>query len=111
MQRYQATGRVISKDKVATYADGSRVVKIALLCEDSYVSASGEKHIKDVIYIAMWNRKADVSKYINVGDELYIEGKLTSFTHKVMLKSIHTLEVAVSLFHFIMPRKMGNEAV
>lgn len=105
MQRIIAIGTVTSKGEFAKLPDGSRMAKITLTCDDEYTSASGEKHIQEELPLVMWNRKADMAKYINIGDKMFVEGKLKSTTIKVRFRHIRTTEVIVNSFDFISQRR------
>ena len=105
MQRVIAIGTIISKGEFVKMPDGSRMAKLTLSCEDEYVSVSGEKHIQEELPIVMWNRKADMSKYINLGDKLFVEGRLKSTMIKVRFRNIRSTEIIVNSFDFLSPRR------
>ena len=105
MQRVIAIGTVSSKGELAKMPEGTRMAKLTLSCEDENVPVSGEKHIQEELPIVMWNRKADMSKYINIGDKLFVEGRLKSTMIKVRFRNIRSTEVVVNSFDFLSPRR------
>ena len=78
--KVQLIGNLGNNPEVITLESGKKLAKFSIATNDSYRNASGEK-ITDTQWhnVIAWNKTAEiVEKYLNKGNEVAVEGKLTS---------------------------------
>lgn len=78
--KVQLIGNLGNNPEVITLDSGKKLVKFSIATNDSYKNSQGEK-ITDTQWhnIIAWNKTADIiENYITKGDEVAIEGKLTT---------------------------------
>ena len=78
--KVQLIGNLGSQPEVITLESGKKLAKFTMATNENYKNASGEK-ITDTQWhniIAWGNTAKIIEDYVNKGDELAIEGKLTS---------------------------------
>jgi len=78
--KVQLIGNLGNQPEVITLESGKKLAKFTMATNDSYKNAQGEK-ITDTQWhnIIAWGNTAQIiEQYVNKGEELAIEGKLTS---------------------------------
>jgi len=78
--KVQLIGNLGSQPEVITLDSGRKLAKFTMATNDSYKNAQGEK-ITDTQWhnIVAWGNTAQIiEQYVNKGEEVAIEGKLTS---------------------------------
>ena len=78
--KVQLIGNLGTQPEVITLESGKKLAKFTMATNDSYKNAQGEK-ITDTQWhnIIAWGNTAQIiEQYVNKGEELAIEGKLTS---------------------------------
>jgi len=78
--KVQLIGNLGTQPEVITLESGKKLAKFSMATNDSYKNAQGEK-ITDTQWhnIIAWGNTAQIiEQYVNKGEELAIEGKLTS---------------------------------
>lgn len=78
--KVQLIGNLGTQPEVITLESGKKLAKFTMATNDSYKNASGEK-ITDTQWhnIIAWGNTAQIiEQYVNKGEEVAIEGKLTS---------------------------------
>lgn len=78
--KVQLIGNLGSQPEVITLESGKKLAKFTMATNDSYKNAQGEK-ITDTQWhnIIAWGNTAQIiEQYVNKGEEVAIEGKLTS---------------------------------
>jgi len=82
--KVQLIGNLGNNPEVITLESGKKLAKFSIATNDSYRNASGEK-ITDTQWhnIITWNKTAEiVEKYLTKGNEVAVEGKLTSRSYE-----------------------------
>jgi len=82
--KVQLIGNLGNNPEVITLESGKKLAKFSIATNDSYRNASGEK-ITDTQWhnVIAWNKTAEiVEKYLNKGNEVAVEGKLTSRSYE-----------------------------
>jgi len=78
--KVQLIGNLGNQPEIITLESGKKLAKFTMATNDSYKNAQGEK-ITDTQWhnIIAWGNTAQIiEQYVNKGEELAIEGKLTS---------------------------------
>jgi single-strand DNA-binding protein len=78
--KVQLIGNLGNQPEVITLDSGKKLAKFTMATNESYKNAKGEK-VTDTQWhnIIAWGNTAQIiEKYVNKGEELAIEGKLTS---------------------------------
>jgi single-strand DNA-binding protein len=78
--RVQLIGNLGNTPEVINLESGSKLVKFSLATNETYKNTQGDK-VTDTQWhtIIAWNKTADIiEKYLEKGDKVAIEGKLTS---------------------------------
>ena len=82
--RVQLIGHLGQDPEVLTLESGKKLAKFSLATNDYYYNKSGDK-IEDTQWhnIVAWGKTADIiEKYVNKGQEVAIDGKLTSRSYE-----------------------------
>jgi len=82
--KVQLIGNLGNNPEVITLESGKKLAKFSVATNESYKNASGEK-ITDTQWhnVVAWNKTAEiVEKYLVKGNEVAIEGKLTSRSYE-----------------------------
>ena len=82
--KVQLIGNLGNNPEVITLESGKKLVKFSIATNDSYRNANGEK-ITDTQWhnVIAWNKTAEiVEKYLTKGNEIAVEGKLTSRSYE-----------------------------
>ncbi len=82
--KVQLIGNLGNNPEVITLESGKKLAKFSIATNDSYKNASGEK-ITDTQWhnVIAWNKTAEiVEKYLTKGNEIAVEGKLTSRSYE-----------------------------
>ena len=82
--KVQLIGNLGNNPEVITLESGKKLAKFSIATNDSYRNASGEK-ITDTQWhnVIAWNKTAEiVEKYLSKGNEVAVEGKLTSRSYE-----------------------------
>ena len=78
--KVQLIGNLGSNPEIITLDGGKKIAKFSIATNESYKNAQGEKVTDTQWHNAVaWNKTADIiEKYLEKGNEVAIEGKLTS---------------------------------
>jgi single-strand DNA-binding protein len=78
--KVQLIGNLGNDPEIITLDSGKKLVKFSLATNESYKDANGEKHTKTEWHnLVAWNKTAElIENYVKKGQEIAIEGKLTS---------------------------------
>ena len=82
--KVQLIGNLGNDPEIITLESGKKLAKISLATNESYKNAQGEK-VKDTQWhsVVAWNKTAEiVEKYLQKGNEVAIEGKLTTRSYE-----------------------------
>jgi len=82
--KVQLIGNLGNNPEVITLESGKKLAKFSIATNESYKNANGEK-ITDTQWhnVVAWNKTAEiVEKYLVKGNEVAIEGKLTSRSYE-----------------------------
>ena len=82
--KVQLIGNLGNNPEVITLESGKKLAKFSIATNDSYRNASGDK-ITDTQWhnVITWNKTAEiVEKYLVKGNEVAVEGKLTSRSYE-----------------------------
>jgi len=84
--RVQLIGNIGKEAEVITLDSGKKLAKFSIATNDYYYDNKGEK-VQDTQWhnVIAWEKKAEIiENYVNTGDEIAIEGKLThrSYEHQ-----------------------------
>ena len=82
--KVQLIGNLGNNPEVLTLESGKKLAKFSIATNESYRNASGEK-ITDTQWhnVIAWNKTAEiVEKYLTKGNEVAVEGKLTSRSYE-----------------------------
>ncbi|WP_339659359.1 single-stranded DNA-binding protein [uncultured Polaribacter sp.] len=82
--KVQLIGNLGSNPEIITLESGKKLAKFSLATNESYKNAQGEKVIDTQWHnIVVWNKTAEiVEKYLVKGNEVAIEGKLTTRSYE-----------------------------
>jgi len=78
--KVQLIGRVGNTPEVIQLESGKKLSKFTMATNDSYKNANGDK-VEDTQWhnLVVWSKLTEVvEKYVKKGDELVVEGKLTT---------------------------------
>lgn len=78
--KVQLIGNLGNDPEIITLESGKKLAKLSIATNESYKNAQGEK-ITDTQWhnVVAWNKTAEIiEKYLKKGNEIAIEGKLTS---------------------------------
>ncbi|KOY51557.1 single-stranded DNA-binding protein [Polaribacter dokdonensis] len=78
--KVQLIGNLGNNPEIITLDSGKKLAKFSIATNESYKNANGEK-VTDTQWhnIVAWNKTADIiERYLQKGNEVAIEGKLTS---------------------------------
>jgi len=107
--KVQLIGNLGNDPEIVTLESGNKVAKFSIATNESYRNAKGEKVDRtEWHYVVAWNGIAElVEKYLAKGNEVAIEGKLTSrsYDDKDGVKKYITEVVANELL--LLGRKKG----
>ena len=73
-------GHIGTDPETKEFERGKKVTRLSLATNDEYKNAKGEK-VKDTVWhnLVMWGKTATIAeKYLEKGNEIAIEGRLTS---------------------------------
>ncbi|WP_139957305.1 single-stranded DNA-binding protein [Flavicella sediminum] len=78
--KVQLIGHLGNDPEIINLESGKKLAKFSLATNDSYTNANGEKVDSTEWHnLVMWNKTAEVvEKYLKKGQEIAIEGKLTT---------------------------------
>ena len=82
--KVQLIGNLGNDPEIITLECGKKLVKFSIATNESYKNAMGEK-VTDTQWhnIIAWNKTAEIiEKYVTKGNEIAIEGKLTSRSYE-----------------------------
>ncbi|TCI84902.1 single-stranded DNA-binding protein [Tenacibaculum sp. M341] len=82
--KVQLIGNLGNKPEIRILDSGKKLAKFSLATNETYKNNRGEK-ITDTQWhnVIAWNKTADIiESYVNRGDEVAIEGKLTSRSYE-----------------------------
>ncbi len=82
--KVQLIGNLGQEPEVITLESGKKLAKFSIATNDYYYNKEGEK-ITDTQWhnIVAWGKTADIiEKYVNKGQEIAVEGKLTSRSYE-----------------------------
>ncbi len=78
--KVQLIGRLGQEPEIVNLESGKKLAKFSLATNENYTNAKGEK-VENTEWhnVVAWGKTAEViEKYVNKGQEIAIEGKLTS---------------------------------
>ena len=78
--KVQLIGNLGNDPEIITLDSGKKLAKFSLATNESYKDANGEKQTKTEWHnLVAWNKNAElIENYVKKGQEIAIEGKLTS---------------------------------
>ena len=82
--KVQLIGNLGNSPEIITLESGKKLAKFSLATNENYKNAKGEK-VTDTQWhnIVAWNKTAEIiEKYLEKGNEVAIEGKLTSRSYE-----------------------------
>ena len=82
--KVQLIGNLGKNPEIITLESGKKLAKFSIATNESYKDSSGEK-VTDTQWhnIVAWNKTAEIiEKYLQKGNEVAIEGKLTSRSYE-----------------------------
>ena len=82
--KVQLIGNLGNDPEIITLESGNKLAKFSIATNESYKNAMGEK-VTDTQWhnIIAWNKTAEIiEKYVTKGNEIAIEGKLTSRSYE-----------------------------
>jgi single-strand DNA-binding protein len=82
--KVQLIGNLGNNPEIITLDSGKKLAKFSIATNENYKNAKGEK-VTDTQWhnIVAWNKTADIiEKYLEKGNEVAIEGKLTSRSYE-----------------------------
>jgi single-strand DNA-binding protein len=106
-------GHVGQKPEVRTTSNGKKVASFSLATSDTFKDASGQK-VSETMWHSLiaWGKPVDfIEKYLDKGDEIAIEGKLTNrnYVDKSGVKKYVT-EIVVTDFLMIQTKEEPKES-
>ncbi len=82
--KVQLIGHVGNTPEIITLESGKKLAKFSIATNENYKNAQGEK-VTDTQWhnIVVWNKMSDIiEKYVDKGNEIALEGKLTSRSYE-----------------------------
>ncbi len=82
--KVQLIGNLGNNPEIITLDSGKKLAKISIATNETYKNAQGEK-VTDTQWhnVVAWNKTAEIiEKYLEKGNEVAIEGKLTSRSYE-----------------------------
>ena len=82
--KVQLIGNLGNNPEIITLESGKKLAKISIATNETYKNAQGEK-VTDTQWhnVVAWNKTAEIiEKYLEKGNEVAIEGKLTSRSYE-----------------------------
>jgi single-strand DNA-binding protein len=82
--KVQLIGRLGQDPEIVNLESGKKLAKFSLATNENYTNAKGEK-VENTEWhnIVAWGKTAEIiEKYVNKGQEIAIEGRLTSRTYE-----------------------------
>ena len=82
--KVQLIGNLGNDPEIITLDSGKKLAKFSIATNETYKNAQGEK-VTDTQWhnIIAWNKTADIiEKYVQKGNEVMVEGKLTSRSYE-----------------------------
>ena len=82
--KVQLIGNLGNDPEIITLESGKKLAKFSIATNESYKNATGEK-VTDTQWhnVIAWNKTAEIiEKYVTKGNEIAIEGKLTSRSYE-----------------------------
>lgn len=82
--RVQLIGNLGNEPEIITLESGKKLAKFAIATNETYRNAKGEK-VTDTQWhnVIAWNKTAEIiEKYVQKGQEVIVEGKLTSRSYE-----------------------------
>jgi len=82
--RVQLIGNLGNNPEIITLESGKKLAKLSIATNETYKNAQGEK-VTDTQWhnVVAWNKTAEIiEKYLEKGNEVAIEGKLTSRSYE-----------------------------
>ncbi|ARV16907.1 single-stranded DNA-binding protein [Polaribacter sp. SA4-12] len=82
--RVQLIGNLGNNPEIITLESGNKLAKFSIATNESYKNAQGEK-VTDTQWhnVVAWNKTAEIiERYLEKGNEVAIEGKLTSRSYE-----------------------------
>lgn len=105
-------GHVGQKPEVRTTSNGKKVASFSLATNDTYKDASGQKVSETMWHsLVVWGKQVEfIEKYLDKGDEIAIEGKLTNrnYVDKSGVKKYVT-EIVVTDFLMMQTKEKSKE--
>jgi single-strand DNA-binding protein len=92
--KVQLIGNLGNDPEIITLESGKKLAKFSIATNESYKNAMGEK-VTDTQWhnIIAWNKTAEIiEKYVTKGNEIAIEGKLTSRSYESKEGEKNTLQ-------------------
>jgi single-strand DNA-binding protein len=82
--RVQLIGNLGNNPEIITLDSGKKLAKLSIATNETYKNAQGEKVIDTQWHnVVAWNKTAEIiEKYLEKGNEVAIEGKLTSRSYE-----------------------------
>jgi len=82
--RVQLIGNLGTEPEIITLESGKKLAKFSIATNETYKNAKGEK-VTDTQWhnVVAWNKTAEIiEKYVQKGNEIIVEGKLTSRSYE-----------------------------
>ena len=82
--RVQLIGNLGTEPEIITLDSGKKLAKFSIATNETYKNAAGEK-VTDTQWhnVVAWNKTAEIiEKYVQKGNEIVVEGKLTSRSYE-----------------------------
>lgn len=82
--KVQLLGNLGNEPEIITLESGKKIAKFSIATNESYRNSSGDK-VTDTQWhnIIAWNKTAEIiEKYLKKGNEIMVEGKLTSRSYE-----------------------------
>jgi single-strand DNA-binding protein len=82
--RVQLIGNLGTEPEIITLESGKKLAKFSIATNETYKNAQGEK-VTDTQWhnVVAWNKTAEIiEKYVQKGNEIIVEGKLTSRSYE-----------------------------
>lgn len=82
--KVQLIGNLGNNPEITTLESGKKVAKFSIATNENYKNAKGEK-VTDTQWhnVVAWNKTAEIiEKYLEKGNEIAVEGKLTSRSYE-----------------------------
>ncbi len=82
--KVQLLGNLGNEPEIITLDSGKKIAKFSIATNESYKNAKGEK-VTDTQWhnVIAWNKTAEIiEKYLKKGNEIMVEGKLTSRSYE-----------------------------